>query len=138
MFYALDGLLDAASESQSAKVYLDLVHKDLDRLVQLVVPPTKEGILNLLAAQQILKSWKTRRVVDPATIESVEELLRLQKTRYMPSLFNTAVGLTPDQRLTEHNKRNRMVKQELLKRSTSLQSSLETTFSDVSKTTASA
>lgn len=75
--------MEASSSASAADagVYVPLVQRDLNKLVTLVVPPTKEGILNSLSAQQILKSWKTRRVIDPSRVEAAEALLIAQKSQ---------------------------------------------------------
>lgn len=90
IFYALDGLLEASLDAGTL-VYLDLLKRDLAKIVELVVPKTKEGRLNMMStrqvcrlrlpsllilmAEQILRSWKTRRVLEPEIIDPVEEEL---------------------------------------------------------------
>ncbi|KAH8923538.1 hypothetical protein BT69DRAFT_1350092 [Atractiella rhizophila] len=78
MFYALDSLLDA-SAALSFPLYLTLVKRDLQKLVDLVVPATLDGLLNLMSTEQVLKTWKTRRIIESSIIEHVEQNLKLRK-----------------------------------------------------------
>jgi CTD kinase subunit gamma len=64
--------------------YLAFISRDLGEIVERVVPDTREGVLNLKSAkqvthlntsvdqadEQILESWRTRRVLPPEVVES--------------------------------------------------------------------
>lgn len=50
LLYFLDTLLDKHAPGQP---YKDLVRRDLAKLVEMVVPQTKEGVLNLMSASQV-------------------------------------------------------------------------------------
>lgn len=59
MFYFLDTLLDQQGTNGQIRPYAHLVKRDLAKLVEMVVPPTREGILNLMAANQVSLTFRT-------------------------------------------------------------------------------
>ncbi|KAL7413482.1 CTD kinase subunit gamma CTK3-domain-containing protein [Mrakia frigida] len=59
--------------------YVDYVTRDLSKIVELVVPESREGVLNLLSAKQILESWRTKRVINPELVDHVLETLEKRK-----------------------------------------------------------
>lgn len=98
MLHLLDSLLGAGGGSSS--VYLGHTERDLEKLVDLVVPEVREGVLNLMSTEQVknsvtpssfgkvlrwvsvfqvLKSWRTKRILEPSVIEKAEETLRRKK-----------------------------------------------------------
>ncbi|GAA94921.1 uncharacterized protein L969DRAFT_105119 [Mixia osmundae IAM 14324] len=80
IFFAIDSLLDAALNSGITS-YLESTKRDLGKLVGLVVPREREGILNLMSAKQILKVWKTKRMIAPEIVEPVERALDSRNAR---------------------------------------------------------
>ncbi|KAL8293051.1 hypothetical protein RQP46_000745 [Phenoliferia psychrophenolica] len=68
LLYFLDTLLDKHAPGQP---YKDLIGRDLAKLVEAVVPQTREGILNLLSATQVLTSWKLRRRLDAELLDAI-------------------------------------------------------------------
>ncbi|EIW66005.1 hypothetical protein TREMEDRAFT_45988 [Tremella mesenterica DSM 1558] len=82
ILYLLDSLFDAClSIGPPDAPYLKHVSEDLSRVVENVVPATREGILNLKAAKQILESWRLRRILDPNIIDA--SLEKLEKHRFV-------------------------------------------------------
>ncbi|KIJ96481.1 hypothetical protein K443DRAFT_634718 [Laccaria amethystina LaAM-08-1] len=65
---AAAGGTDAASGS-----YVVHFTRDLRKIVELVVPEGRQGLPNLISTKQILESWRSKRVIDPATIHEVIE-----------------------------------------------------------------
>ncbi|KIK61585.1 hypothetical protein GYMLUDRAFT_42596 [Collybiopsis luxurians FD-317 M1] len=59
------------SQKASSNMYVDLVARDLGKIVENVVPPGPEGSPNLVSTKQILETWRTRRVIDPQIIDAV-------------------------------------------------------------------
>ena len=52
IFYALDSLIES-SVNAGTPIYLNLLKRDLPRIVDLVVPHSREGILNLMSTRQV-------------------------------------------------------------------------------------
>ena len=63
LLYFLDSLLDdklqqsgytgTANDSSTQLPYNNLIKRDLPKIVEMVVPDTREGVLNLMSAQQV-------------------------------------------------------------------------------------
>ncbi|CAL1711917.1 unnamed protein product [Somion occarium] len=77
ILYFLDSLCEisllAKSRPQSSKqdrnahscYYVDYVSRDLNKIIEYVVPEGRQGLPNLMSTKQILESWRSKRVVDP-------------------------------------------------------------------------
>ncbi|WVQ99733.1 hypothetical protein IAU59_006875 [Kwoniella sp. CBS 9459] len=77
ILYFLDTLLEASIPlGPTDAPYPGFVTANLKELVEKVVPDSREGVLNLRSAKQILESWRMRRVIDYDTIEEVLESLK--------------------------------------------------------------
>ncbi|KAG9009795.1 hypothetical protein FRB95_003323 [Tulasnella sp. JGI-2019a] len=61
----------ASGSSRKPASYVEYVSRDLDQIVQLAVPDNRDGLVNLASARQILESWRTKRVLDPAVVDQV-------------------------------------------------------------------
>ncbi|GAA6011857.1 hypothetical protein JCM11491_000773 [Sporobolomyces phaffii] len=60
--------------------YRALVERDLATVVDQVVPrESKQGVLNHMSAMQVLKSWRTKRLLDGDTLDQVITTLRDRK-----------------------------------------------------------
>ncbi|KAI5475364.1 hypothetical protein MNV49_001595 [Pseudohyphozyma bogoriensis] len=68
LLYFLDTLLDKQGQTMP---YKDLVRRDLGKFVEMVVPNSREGLLNLMSANQVLKSWRTRRMLDADLLDGI-------------------------------------------------------------------
>lgn len=58
LLYFLDSLLDKEPPTEASKppqqqLYKNLVKRDLAKVVDMVVPDTREGVLNLMSANQV-------------------------------------------------------------------------------------
>ncbi|OCF31950.1 CTD kinase subunit gamma [Kwoniella heveanensis BCC8398] len=72
ILYFLDTLLEASLPlGPTDAPYPGFVTSNLKELVEKVVPDSREGVLNLRSAKQILESWRMRRVIDHDVIEEV-------------------------------------------------------------------
>ncbi|WWC88998.1 uncharacterized protein L201_003915 [Kwoniella dendrophila CBS 6074] len=70
ILYFLDNLLEIALPlGPSETPYPNLINKNLQDIVEKVVPDNRDGILNLRSAKQILESWRLRRVIDHDIVE---------------------------------------------------------------------
>ncbi|KAK4705346.1 CTD kinase subunit gamma, partial [Phenoliferia sp. Uapishka_3] len=101
LLYFLDTLLDKHSVGMP---YKDLIARDLRNLVELVVPETREGILNYGSAAQVsrggrssavsmarqltefqsnsiqvIKSWRTRRLLDAEVLDPITTSLEARR-----------------------------------------------------------
>lgn len=103
LLYFLDTLLDKQGVMGEGRPYAALVKRDLAKVVDLVVPHSREGVLNLMAADQVgavfllsssyndeyltresihfgslvqvLRSWRTRRLLDADVIDPISAKL---------------------------------------------------------------
>ncbi|WVQ77882.1 hypothetical protein IAR50_007587 [Cryptococcus sp. DSM 104548] len=86
IFYFLDSLLEESlALGPSETPYQELVTKNLQLLIDKVVPDTTSGILNLKSTKQILESWRLRRVVEPSVVEGVLEVMEGRTYETAPS-----------------------------------------------------
>ncbi|ELU36774.1 CTK3 domain-containing protein [Rhizoctonia solani AG-1 IA] len=61
--------------------YIEYVTRDLEKIVEYVVPDSRDGLVNFQSARQILESWQTKRVLDPIAVSNVIEILEIKKSR---------------------------------------------------------
>ncbi|KAG9094210.1 hypothetical protein FS749_012927 [Ceratobasidium sp. UAMH 11750] len=87
ILHLLDNLCETAllhqtgvSIPSSQAPYIDYVTRDLDKIVELVVPNSRDGLINFQSARQILESWQTKRVLDPIAVANVVEALDIKKS----------------------------------------------------------
>ncbi|KPV78260.1 uncharacterized protein RHOBADRAFT_10812, partial [Rhodotorula graminis WP1] len=90
LLFLLDSLLDKEGPRTAAPPrpptgthtsYRELVERDLDTVVKLVVPDSREGVLNWMSTAQVLRSWKTRRLLDADILDQVLAELEERKAR---------------------------------------------------------
>ncbi|CAL1711915.1 unnamed protein product [Somion occarium] len=91
ILYFLDSLCEisllAKSRPQSSKqdrnahscYYVDYVSRDLNKIIEYVVPEGRQGLPNLMSTKQILESWRSKRVVDPQKVDEVLIMLENRK-----------------------------------------------------------
>ncbi|GAA5897315.1 hypothetical protein JCM6882_001856 [Rhodosporidiobolus microsporus] len=89
LLYLVDALLDkegpkVVSRGAGAGIvgtgsYRALVERDLAKVVKNVVPETREGVLNWMSTHQVLRSWKTRRLLDSDVLDAVTAELEDRK-----------------------------------------------------------
>ncbi|GAA6061992.1 hypothetical protein JCM10212_004270 [Sporobolomyces blumeae] len=84
LLYLVDAILDRegpllVTSGRSTATYRTLVERDLDKVVNEVVPESREGLLNYMSAMQVLKSWRTRRLLDPDVLDAVTVQLEARK-----------------------------------------------------------
>ncbi|RPD58067.1 hypothetical protein L226DRAFT_537354 [Lentinus tigrinus ALCF2SS1-7] len=71
-------------KGQASSSYVDYVSRDLNKLVDYVVPPGQQGMPNFMSAVQVLESWRTKRVIEPQKLDEV--LSKLDSRRATASL----------------------------------------------------
>ncbi|GAA5834881.1 hypothetical protein JCM11251_002052 [Rhodosporidiobolus azoricus] len=89
LLYLVDALLDKEGPKVVARragagvvgtgSYRALVERDLAKMVKHVVPESREGVLNWMSTQQVLRSWKTRRLLDSDVLDAVTAELEDRK-----------------------------------------------------------
>ncbi|WWD16997.1 hypothetical protein CI109_101433 [Kwoniella shandongensis] len=80
ILYFLDSLVEASlTIGPTEAPYPEYVTRNLQQIVDNVVPERREGILNLKSARQILESWRTRRVIDAGVVGEVLKSLEGRK-----------------------------------------------------------
>jgi len=58
--------------------YIDFISRDLDKIIEHVVPDTKDGLMNVQSTSQILENWHIKRILD---VKSVENAIATLETR---------------------------------------------------------
>ncbi|EJD38687.1 hypothetical protein AURDEDRAFT_91842 [Auricularia subglabra TFB-10046 SS5] len=76
---ASPGTKTPATDSQPA--YVKYVARDVDMIVDLVVPDEQDGLLNLMSTRQILETWRSKRIIDPHIVDKVLQSLDERKNR---------------------------------------------------------
>ena len=69
----MDVATNAGARRES--VYLRLTKRDLARIIELVVPEGRDGVLNGPSASQILAAWRTKRLFGAEVIGPMETLI---------------------------------------------------------------
>ncbi|KAF9479080.1 hypothetical protein BDN70DRAFT_932841 [Pholiota conissans] len=97
VLYFLDSLCETSlmvkSHSQSERsraanangLYVQFVSRDLNGIVESIVPDGKQGLPNLVSTKQILENWRSKRYIDPQKIDDVLSTLDSR-----PSLTSSA------------------------------------------------
>ncbi|KAG6844942.1 hypothetical protein H0H87_002275 [Tephrocybe sp. NHM501043] len=58
-------------QESDSDLYVSFVTRDLGKIVENVVPKGRQGLPNLVSTKQILQSWRSKRVIDPQTVDDV-------------------------------------------------------------------
>lgn len=69
-----------------------LLNKDLVKLIDLVVPIGKEGILNVLSAKQLLESWRNKQIVDVELADNLIRSLEKRRAEWVDTQRNITMG----------------------------------------------
>ncbi|KAG8760946.1 hypothetical protein FRC14_000547 [Serendipita sp. 396] len=86
LLYFLDSLCEASAQSvanqrgksSSSSIhrgpglfYVHLLQKDLQHIIECVVPESRDGLLNLQSTLQMLENWRIKRIIEPKSVEAV-------------------------------------------------------------------
>ncbi|KAL1689334.1 CTD kinase subunit gamma CTK3-domain-containing protein, partial [Schizophyllum commune] len=82
--------VSSSSGAISGTQYVDFLSRDLNKLVETVVPEGREGLINYNSAKQILESWRTRRLVDPHIVDTALAWLQSRTTSSAPDAEKSA------------------------------------------------
>ncbi|KAG6815377.1 hypothetical protein H0H93_009994 [Arthromyces matolae] len=91
ILYFLDSLCEtsllaksrAKGQDRESNLYVNFVARDLNKIVENVVPKGRQGLPNLVSTKQILQSWRNKRLIDPQTID--DALILLSERQVNPS-----------------------------------------------------
>ncbi|TEB38058.1 hypothetical protein FA13DRAFT_1681452 [Coprinellus micaceus] len=73
----------SSSSRRSSNLYVDFVSRDLDKIIDHVVPQGKQGLPNLASTKQILERWRSKRILDPQRVDQVLSSLN-ERTNIVP------------------------------------------------------
>jgi len=59
--------------------YVDYISRDLDKIVEHVVPDSKDGLMNIQSTSQILENWRIKRIIDAKSVENAIAVLENRK-----------------------------------------------------------
>ncbi|KAG6810658.1 hypothetical protein H0H92_010870 [Tricholoma furcatifolium] len=89
----------AKGQDRESNLYVNFVTRDLGKIVESVVPKGRQGLPNLVSTKQILQSWRSKRVIDPQTID---EVLAALNERQAASDTSTSPSSSSSHRVSLH------------------------------------
>ncbi|KAG8959282.1 hypothetical protein FRC03_008202 [Tulasnella sp. 419] len=129
IFYFLDGLCEtclqlqantqavsASRGSRKPTSYIPYVSRDLQKVVELVVPDNRDGLINLASTRQILDSWRSKRVIETEVLNPVVEVLdkREEHLRALAPSSTSKTDVNRDEimrRFEEDRERHKVLRQ---------------------------
>ncbi|KDN36213.1 hypothetical protein RSAG8_10976, partial [Rhizoctonia solani AG-8 WAC10335] len=123
ILHLLDNLCETALLYQSGATtpssqapYIEYVTRDLEKIVEYVVPNSRDGLINFQSARQILESWQTKRVLDPIAVSNVLEDLETKKAnlKEIPATRSNTSAAERDEifkRIEEDRERHKLLRQ---------------------------
>ncbi|EUC57523.1 CTD kinase subunit gamma CTK3 protein [Rhizoctonia solani AG-3 Rhs1AP] len=123
ILHLLDNLCETALLYQSGATtpssqapYIEYVTRDLEKIVEYVVPNSRDGLINFQSAKQILESWQTKRVLDPIAVSNVLEDLEAKKAslKEIPTTRSNTSAAERDEifkRIEEDRERHKLLRQ---------------------------
>ncbi|KAB5592802.1 CTD kinase subunit gamma CTK3 protein [Ceratobasidium theobromae] len=105
-----------ASIPSSQAPYVEYVTRDLEKIMEYVVPNSRDGLINFQSARQILDSWQTKRVLDPIAVSNVIESLEIKKStlKDIPATRSNTSAAERDEifkRIEEDRERHKLLRQ---------------------------
>ncbi|GAB1523472.1 hypothetical protein RhiTH_006622 [Rhizoctonia solani] len=123
ILHLLDNLCETAllyqggvTTPSSQAPYIEYVTRDLEKIVEYVVPDSRDGLVNFQSARQILESWQTKRVLDPIAVSNVIEILEIKKSslKEIPATRSNTSAAERDEifkRIEEDRERHKLLRQ---------------------------
>ncbi|CUA66967.1 hypothetical protein RSOLAG22IIIB_02875 [Rhizoctonia solani] len=123
ILHLLDNLCETALLYQSGATtpssqapYVEYVTRDLEKIIEYVVPNSRDGLINFQSARQILESWQTKRVLDPIAVSNVLEDLEAKKAslKEIPVTRSNTSAAERDEifkRIEEDRERHKLLRQ---------------------------
>ncbi|PPQ82927.1 hypothetical protein CVT25_009580, partial [Psilocybe cyanescens] len=70
---------DSSRATNANGLYVELVTRDLNRIIDSIVPEGRQGLPNLVSTKQILENWRSKRYIDPQRIDDILENWRSKR-----------------------------------------------------------
>lgn len=99
-------LLRSHSSTANGPQYVDFVSRDLQKVVESVVPEGRAGLPNLTSTKQILENWRSKRIIDPQKVDDVINALNSRSTQPDPTANGTSSHDQPQQPSRSSSKRS--------------------------------
>ncbi|KAG0053693.1 hypothetical protein BGZ83_000577 [Gryganskiella cystojenkinii] len=114
LLYVLDAI-SQQSQKVGFKGYIDLIQRNLSRLIETIAPAGPKGNVNVAGAKKILESWRTKRLYPESAIVKVERpLLARELGTHAPS--TSEAGLSKDdilRRMDEDRERHKRIREDI-------------------------
>ncbi|KAF9121337.1 hypothetical protein BGW39_010597 [Mortierella sp. 14UC] len=114
IFYVLDSICHQ-SHKAGFSGYIDLIQKNLPRIIECVTPSGPKGNVNVAGTKKILELWRVRKLFSESALDKVEKpLLSRELGANAPASFDT--GFTKDdilKRMDEDRERHKRIREEI-------------------------
>ncbi|EJT96943.1 hypothetical protein DACRYDRAFT_85365 [Dacryopinax primogenitus] len=75
ILYFIESLCEMSSSVGPEPYYVQHLARDLRALVNLLVPDSREGLLNLYGTKQVIRNWRNRRFINQDAFDVADALL---------------------------------------------------------------
>ncbi|KAF9901318.1 hypothetical protein EC991_006274 [Linnemannia zychae] len=114
IFYVLDSICHQ-SHKAGFSGYIDLIQKNLPKIIECVTPSGPKGNVNVAGTKKILELWRARKLFSESALDKVEKpLLARELGANAPASFDT--GFTKDdilKRMDEDRERHKRIREEI-------------------------
>ncbi|KAG0317630.1 hypothetical protein BGZ97_005095 [Linnemannia gamsii] len=114
IFYVLDSICHQ-SHKAGFSGYIDLIQKNLPKIIECVTPSGPKGNVNVAGTKKILELWRARKLFSESALDKVENpLLSRELGANAPASFDT--GFTKDdilKRMDEDRERHKRIREEI-------------------------
>ncbi|KAG0258130.1 hypothetical protein BGZ95_005048, partial [Linnemannia exigua] len=114
IFYVLDSICHQ-SHKAGFSGYIDLIQKNLPKIIECVTPSGPKGNVNVAGTKKILELWRVRKLFSDSAIDKVEKpLLSRELGANAPTSLDT--GFTKDdilKRMDEDRERHKRIREEI-------------------------
>ncbi|KAF9136455.1 hypothetical protein BGX30_011176 [Mortierella sp. GBA39] len=114
IFYVLDSICHQ-SHKAGFHGYIDLIQKNLPKIIECVTPSGPKGNVNVAGTKKILELWRVRKLFSDSALDKVEKpLLARELGANAPASFDT--GFTKDdilKRMDEDRERHKRIREEI-------------------------
>ncbi|KAF4621474.1 hypothetical protein D9613_001043 [Agrocybe pediades] len=93
---------ERTKEANANGLYMQFVSRDLNKVIEHVVPEGRQGMPNLISTKQILENWRNKRYLEP---QRIDQVLAFLDARPKPSISEEAEPSTKSLSKNEVNKR---------------------------------
>ncbi|KAI8605885.1 CTD kinase subunit gamma CTK3-domain-containing protein [Dissophora ornata] len=114
IFYVLDSICHQ-SQKAGFSGYIDLIQKNLTRIIECVTPSGPTGNVNVAGTKKILESWRAKKLFHEVAIDKVEKPL-LARELGASAPATTDAGFTKEdilKRMDEDRERHKRIREEI-------------------------